>query len=474
MNSVHRIRYLQFFACLLLISCQTLLSDIYVGMGTKAGEITDSSAIVFVRLTEIAHQDTFLLVPGKEGQARLSYGLDENLTGCKTTQWRDALSKNDYSIQFYLDKLLPSQRYYYYVQMREGKRAEINISDTSSFKTAPQKSRRYPVKFQVTTGQDLRGIETYYIMKLQFPDFLVSTGDNVYYDSGCNARTVSEAYQCYQIMYGSEPIIEYFKHIAGYFEKDDHDYRFDDADTIMKGRWISVNKIRRGISKITQVRENQVYDEAWLTHQQGIEVFKNVFPMSEKTFRTFRWGKGIQIWLLEGRDYRSPNNMPDGPDKTIWGKEQKKWLKTTLFNSNADFRIIISPTPIVGPDRQTKIDNHANKKGFWTEGRSFLQWIIENDLKNVILICGDRHWQYHSVYKNFVHEFSCGPTCDEHSVRGKKNQIPPNASEFKYVEQPYINLCGGFLTVSYNLDHTIDFTFFNETGDKLYFYQFEG
>ena len=97
-----------------------------------------------------------------------------------------------------------------------------------------------------------------------------------------------------------------------------------------------------------------------------------------------------------------------------------------------------------------------------------------NELKNVIVICGDRHWEYHSVYKSFVHEFSCGPICDEHSVRGKKNQIPPDASEFKYVEQPYINLCGGFLTVSYNLDQTVDFTFFSETGDKLYFYQFEG
>ncbi|MDB6006750.1 MAG: hypothetical protein JWR15_3737, partial [Prosthecobacter sp.] len=26
----------------------------------------------------------------------------------------------------------------------------------------------------------------------------------------------------------------------------------------------------------------------------------------------------------DGRDYRSPNKMPDGPDKTIWGAEQKE------------------------------------------------------------------------------------------------------------------------------------------------------
>ena len=37
--------------------------------------------------------------------------------------------------------------------------------------------------------------------------------------------------------------------------------------------------------------------------------------------------------------------------------------------------------------------------------------------RNTILMCGDRHWQYHSIDKRngrAVHEFSCGPTCDEH------------------------------------------------------------
>ena len=438
-------------------------------MGAKVGEITDSSVIVHVRLTQTAQQDSSLLVPGKEGQAQLHYGLNKQLA--KATEWRHARAIDDFSIQFHLDQLQPSQRYYYVVEMHQLKNSKINRSDTLSFKTAPHKGERNEVKFQVTTGQDLRGIGTYYYMAKQAPDFLVSTGDNVYYDNE-NARTVEEAYQCYQQMYGSKPIVGYFKHIGSYFEKDDHDYRFNDADTVAKGRWIFRDRIRPGLSKITQENVNQVFDETWLTHREGIEVFKKVFPMSVKTYRTFRWGKGIQIWLLEGRDYRSPNSMPDGPDKTIWGKEQKQWLKSTILNSDADFRIIISPTPIIGPDRQTKIDNHANKNGFWTEGRNFLQWIIKNKMNNVIIICGDRHWQYHSVYKNAVHEFSCGPTCDEHSVKGKEGQIPPSASEFMYLDQPYVNLCGGFLTVSYSPNKTLDFAFYGELGERFYSFQY--
>ena len=48
--------------------------------------------------------------------------------------------------------------------------------------------------------------------------------------------------------------------------------------------------------------------------------------------------------------------MPDGPDKTIWGREQLAWLKESILASDAAFRVLISPTPIVGPDRATALE----------------------------------------------------------------------------------------------------------------------
>ena len=218
---------------------------------------------------------------------------------------------------------------------------------------------RATVTFQVTTGQDYRGEETYRHMAAQRPDFLVSTGDNVYYDGPPKARDVQGAYDAYQMMYGLPLMKQYFEHVGGYFEKDDHDYRFNDAD-----RW----QQRKGGDGGRRKNNKKSAPEKWLTHDEGIMVFKQVFPMSDPTYRTFRWGKGVQIWLVEGRDFRSPNAMPDGPDKTLWGQEQLKWLKRTLLESDADWRVLISPTPIIGPDRVTKNDNHADPKGFWTRG----------------------------------------------------------------------------------------------------------
>ena len=472
MNLGFLLKVVLFILLFAIIACDGPDKKIYLGMGTKAGEITSKEAIVHVRLTQTPGQDAAGLVPGKEGQARLIYSTDRKLTGASRTDWHEANKIDDYSVQFKLNDLEPASRYYYKVEIGELSDSGTFLSEIFSFRTAPERSVRAAVKFQITTGQDLLGIDTYDKMAIQKPDFLVSTGDNVYYDKECEGRTVELAYECYQIMYGSKPIVDYFRHIGGYFEKDDHDYRFNDADTVAKGKWVRESLISPGLSKITKEKENLFYDEAWLTHQQGIEVFKKVFPMSEKTYRTFRWGKGIQIWLVEGRDFRSPNRMPDGPYKTIWGAEQKTWLKSTLLESDADYKIVISPTPIIGPDRQSKFDNHANRDGFWTEGRAFLNWLADNKLNNVSLICGDRHWQYHSVYNQFTHEFCSGPTCDEHSVKDKPGQHPPDASGIEAVEQPYVNYCGGFLTVDYQPEKELKFEFYDVNGEILHTYDF--
>jgi hypothetical protein len=42
-----------------------------------------------------------------------------------------------------------------------------------------------------------------------------------------------------------------------------------------------------------------------------------------------------------------PNEMPDGPDKTNWGKEQVNWFQQTYKASYVTFKILISPTPIM-------------------------------------------------------------------------------------------------------------------------------
>src|SRR5690606_9388247 len=75
------------------------------------------------------------------------------------------------------------------------------------------------------------------------------------------------------------------------------------------------------------------------TFAEGQEIFRQQAPMADgPSYRTFRWGRDLQLWFTDGRDFRSPNNMPDGPEKSIWGREQKEWFKRTVKQSDATWK----------------------------------------------------------------------------------------------------------------------------------------
>ena len=126
-------------------------------------------------------------------------------------------------------------------------------------------------------------------------------------------------------------------------------------------------------------------------------------------------------------------------NKTIWGATQKAWFKKTVTESDATFKILISPTPIVGPDRENKHDNHSNKE-FSHEGDEIRAFIASQ--KNMVVICGDRHWQYMSVHpKTKVREYSCGPASNQHAGGWSNDKLYKDYHK-------YLNVIGGFLSVT--------------------------
>jgi alkaline phosphatase D len=52
-----------------------------------------------------------------------------------------------------------------------------------------------------------------------------------------------------------------------------------------------------------------------------------------RIYRSFRWGKHLEVFLLDTRQYRSPNSMPESKDKTMLGQKQLSWLKDFLAAS---------------------------------------------------------------------------------------------------------------------------------------------
>ncbi|MDP6041373.1 MAG: alkaline phosphatase D family protein, partial [Candidatus Latescibacteria bacterium] len=289
----------------------------------------------------------------------------------------------------------------------------------SSFQTAAAPDRPQKVVFTVITGSRWKttdhpdGHNIYPHMAALSPSFFVHTGDIVYYDhTHPYATHIDLARFRWNRMYALPRIRRFHNQVPSYFMRDDHDTWQNDCWPGQKNRMGN------------------------FTLADGQAVFREQTPMSPKTYRTARWGKDLQVWFTEGRDYRSPNTMPDGPDKTIWGKEQMAWFKKTVAESDATFKILVSPSPIVGPDHANKFDNHSNVN-FTYEGDIIRKFMSE---QNMIVVCGDRHWQYTSKdTKTGLLEYSCGPTTDVHATMINNEDL----SMIKYVAD-----YGGFLSVT--------------------------
>ncbi|MBW3541017.1 MAG: alkaline phosphatase D family protein [Planctomycetes bacterium] len=441
-------------AVLVLTLCCSGATDAagpYLGMGLRVGEVQHDSAILWARVTKSAQRnndgyrepkkrephtndyapshvpvdDREGAMPGAEGQLRATWWRND-VNGAKrhSSDWTTVDAERDFIHQFRLKGLDAAANYSLLVECRSAADAPVSHTAQGEFHTPYPADRPQNVTFTVVTGQsywDLDHPEGYHIypaMAALEPDFIVPTGDTVYLDSESpRARTVELARYHWHRMYSLPRHIAFHHRVPGYWEVDDHDVYANDCWPGMNARFMSP-----------------------LTYEDGKRVYLEQVPMGEKTYRTVRWGKHLQVWMVENRFYRSPNRMPDGPDKLIWGQEQREWLKRTLLESDADFKVLVSPTPIVGPDRATgKNDNHAND-GFATAGNHFRNWTEDNGLSNLFVCCGDRHWQYLSIDPEFgLHEFSCGPASDVHASGAPKEQ--PDWQPFRRVK-------GGFLSVS--------------------------
>ena len=461
------------------------------GMGIMVGEVTPASALVQVRLTQtdrLVDGD----VPGTAGIVQFSLrprGDAESGGRGRLTQTVAASNDRDFIARASFTGLSPGTEYVCDTQIGRD-RESLREGPIARFATLPGPQAVAPVRFVVVTGmnyakfhgdnridrkqhllQNNTELASPYagpdkhlgypalatILKIK-PDFFVGTGDNVYYDTPTEprAKTIAEMRRKWHEQFVQPRYRDLFAAVPTYWEIDDHDSRVDDCDNT--GDYEPSPKLGKRM-----MLEQLPYAPADVP--------------DPKTYRTHRVSRDLQIWLTENRLHRSPNKMPDGPDKSIWGREQKEWLKRTLKESDATFKILISPTPMIGPDDLRKTDNHTNIGGFRHEGDEFFGWLHETGIadRNFYLVCGDRHWQYHSIDPSGIEEFSSGALVDENSRLGRKPGDPKSTDPEGLIKQPYTQekASGGFLLVKLDPGKAheparLTFAFHDDRGKLLY------
>lgn len=451
--------------------------DVFVSP-VMAGEPTETTIILQARLVSGPYQ-VENDVMGTAGFGVFEIADNKDFHHSNRTELLQAVQENDFLLKKKISGLKPSKKYYYRVHYGRN-RSNLHTSSTGSFRTLQGVNSSDTISFVMVTGShyqrffwnwgtqktDLGEKPSDMVLSLGFPghkavkemkpDFYIGNGDNVYYDhvktNGGRPDSLYELRACWHRQFSLPRFQQLLSDVPVYWMKDDHDYRFDDADTTASPRFGDLP-----------------------SHELGVKTFLEQVPVDYPTYRTYRLNKHVQVWMLEGRDYRSPNYLPDDTNKSIWGKEQKEWLKKTLLQSDAAFKLVISPTPMIGPDDSWKTDNHTNIGGFRTEREEFFTFVTDNNLHNkgFFLLCGDRHWQYHSIDPSGIEEFSCGALVDNNSRLGRLPGDPDSTDPEGLIFQPYTQAkaSGGFLhviVVEKDEEPTITLTFYDESGNELH------
>ena len=103
------------------------------------------------------------------------------------------------------------------------------------------------------------------------------------------------------------------------------------------------------------------------------------------------------------RGQQIPNPRREAPETSLLGETQKDWLKQTLANSPARWKVICNNVPMMGFGFDSSFIEHGVVNGVYfsdswdgypNERNELMQFIRATQISNVISLTGDRHAHY--------------------------------------------------------------------------------
>jgi alkaline phosphatase D len=361
------------------------------------GDVTATTAVLWTRGVRAGEVTIDLAAVGAEATSRrISFAVrgDDDLTG-KTR----------------VTELTPATRYRYRV-------TQDAASAEGEFVTAPLPTEPGRVRFLWSGDlggaglcRPAQGGFTIFPTMLRYPaDFFLFVGDTVYTDVPCDKP-------------GTAPGAD-FKALTlpQYHARNRHNR--EDAGFQALLRRMSVHAIWDD-HEVRNDFSGSVEPLMPLGRQAFLDYWPIVPPDEEpgRLYRRVRWGKLLELFILDTRQYRSENSKPDGPGKTMLGAAQRRWLIDGVTSSTATWKVVVSSVTLSVPTgRPERRDgwSGANVLGFPQDGAGFaterdalLKAFRRRDVRNLIFIAADVHHaeliRHHPHTEWSFHEFIAGP-----------------------------------------------------------------
>ncbi len=380
------------------------------GLGVTAAEVTQSSAVLWTRA---------------DAAGKITAQISRTKTFKKPILRPDLIARaaHDNVVQVRVGKLAHDTRYYFRF-FRKGAK-----SDIGSFRTAPAPGQDKAIRFafsgdaDATPGTDgkpfYNNFQAYGRMAREGNAFNINLGDTIYSDSEVGATiengvfkpptialTVAQKWAKYKANLGMKPLRDVRAAASMYNVWDDHEF----------------------INDFSKAEAGQTLYSA------GATAFRDYMPVTytptSGIYRTFRWGKNLELFFLDDRSFRSakasangvcdnpetkapdlaPTLPPDkraffglvvsslnqpvsqqcldtinSPARTMLGSRQKAAFIGAVKASKAKFKAIVTSSPIQ--------QDYALPYDFWEGYAAERKQVLDalKGVKNIVWLSTDHH-----------------------------------------------------------------------------------
>jgi alkaline phosphatase D len=197
-------------------------------------------------------------------------------------------------------------------------------------------------------------------MAARRPDLMLWLGDNLYTREVDFFSPTGLAARYWHDRATSElqPLLAATSHYATW---DDHDYGTNDSDETYPLKAASL----------------ELFGRYWPAVVYGT-------PETTGVFQKVTWGD-VDFFMLDDRYHRKPDAWPAGPDKTMLGRAQLEWLKASLLDSHAAFKVVVNGSQVLNTNTRNET------MAVYADITELLAWIESTRIEGVLFLSGDRH-----------------------------------------------------------------------------------
>jgi alkaline phosphatase D len=389
----------------MLVPASAIAADGFTS-GVTAGEITSSSAIAWGRAN-------------RQASIRAQLATDAAFTNVVRSRVLQASDANNDTVQTTFGQLRPDTTYRYRFCFLDGS----PCSSLGTFRTAPSPVTSKTIRFAYSgdetavaapgqTNPFWGNFKVFGSMVAEHNDFNIDFGDTIYSDpevpGAQTATTVSQKWDMYRKKLGL-PNMQRVRSATGLYNHwDDHEFIND----------FSISENGRAL------------------YGRGVKAFRDFEPVTfsqdRGIYRTFRWGKNLQLFFLDERSFRSgkasanhvcdnpetgepdlaptaPQNVRNAfsalvpslaqpvsqacknkinsPNRTFLGPAQVNRFVETVQSSNARWKVVMNETPI----QQFYALPYDRWEGYAVERVRLLRALQNANVDHLVFLTTDTH-----------------------------------------------------------------------------------